>query len=266
MRAYACALLVLLTACGGAVRAPVEDRYGARVGRDAMVPATYKVKRGDTLFAIAWRYGFDFKGLARANNIAAPYTIFPGQILALREAAPTPKSSSAPPKTVPVPKTVPAPKTNAGSDKPSSPPTSDAGRATPRVQSGTARTAPKTPVSKWRWPTKGKIVRGFSGTVHKGVDIDGKAGDAVRAVAPGMVVYAGSGIVGYGKLLIVKHNDIYLSAYGHNRALHVQEGENVTAGQRIADKGSSATNTVKLHFEIRREGKPVDPVRLLPAR
>jgi lipoprotein NlpD len=121
-------------------------------------------------------------------------------------------------------------------------------------------------VAAWRWPAKGKVIRGFSGTVHKGIDIDGKAGDPVRAVAPGMVVYSGSGIVGYGNLLIVKHNELYLSAYGHNKRLLVKEGESVKAGQQIAKKGSSATNTVKLHFEIRREGKPVNPDKLLPGR
>ena len=116
----------------------------------------------------------------------------------------------------------------------------------------------------WKWPTKGKIVRGFSGDVHKGIDIGGKSGDAVTTVAPGRVVYAGAGIVGYGNLLIVKHNEVYLSAYGHNRRLLVGEGDVVKQGQRIAEKGDSATNSVKLHFEIRREGKPVDPRKLLP--
>ena len=109
-------------------------------------------------------------------------------------------------------------------------------------------------------------MRGFSGTVHKGIDIGGKAGDPVRATAAGKVVYAGSGIVGYGNLLIVKHNDVFLSAYGHNRRLLVSEGATVVAGQQIAEKGSSGTNAVKLHFEIRRGGKPVDPRGLLPSR
>jgi lipoprotein NlpD len=261
MRAHYVLVLALLTACGGdPVRAPVEDRYGTRVGHDAMVPATYKVKRGDTLFAIAWRYGFDFKGLARANEIDAPYTIFPGQVIDLRETAPAPQRITAPQR---VTKSASVPKTAPSSGKSSA---SETVKATTNARPKAAESVPGKPVGTWRWPTEGKIVRGFSGTVHKGVDIDGKAGDAVRSVAAGKVVYAGSGIVGYGKLLIVKHNDTYLSAYGHNRSLHVQEGESVAAGQRIAEKGSSATNTVKLHFELRREGKPVDPVRLLPAR
>jgi lipoprotein NlpD len=235
----------------------VEERYGSRVGHDAIVPDTYKVKPGDTLYGIAWRYNFDFKALARANRIAAPYTIFPGQTLALHEAAPAPQRAA---PSVP---SAPAPQAVAAGSKGPSP-----GNSTVIVseQPASAGAAAGKPVGKWRWPTEGKIVRNFSGTVHKGVDIDGKAGDPVRAVAAGKVVYAGSGIVGYGKLLIVKHNDIYLSAYGHNRKLHVREGESVAAGQRIAEKGSSATNMVKLHFELRREGKPVDPVRLLPAR
>ena len=102
--------------------------------------------------------------------------------------------------------------------------------------------------------------------MHKGIDIAGKRGDPVKAVADGKVVYAGTGIVGFGELLIVKHNDIYLSAYGHNDRLLVAEGEAVRAGQKIAEKGSTGTDTVKLHFEIRKEGKPVDPQRLLPRR
>jgi lipoprotein NlpD len=109
-------------------------------------------------------------------------------------------------------------------------------------------------------------VRKYSPTVHKGIDIGGRRGDSVVAVAAGQVVYAGTGIVGLGELLIVKHNHIYLSAYGHNSRLLVAEGDSVAAGQRIAEKGSSGTDSVRLHFEIRKEGKPIDPLRLLPRR
>ena len=112
----------------------------------------------------------------------------------------------------------------------------------------------------------GPVTRGFQANVHKGIDIGGERGDPVRAVADGVVVYAGTGIVGFGELLIVKHNDVYLSAYGHNDRLLVGENAVVRAGQTIAEKGSSGTDTVKLHFEIRQEGKPVDPLRLLPKR
>jgi lipoprotein NlpD len=110
------------------------------------------------------------------------------------------------------------------------------------------------------------VTRGFSESVHKGVDIAGTRGDPVVAAAAGKVVYAGTGIVGFGELLILKHNEVYLSAYGHNDRLLVAEGQTVTAGQTIAEKGSSGTDSVKLHFEIRKEGKPIDPQRVLPRR
>ena len=118
----------------------------------------------------------------------------------------------------------------------------------------------------WRWPTSGRVIRGYSSSVHKGIDIGGQRGDAINAVAAGKVVYAGTGIVGFGELLIVKHNEVYLSAYGHNSRLLVAEGTTVRAGQKIAEKGSSGTDRVKLHFEIRKEGKPIDPQRVLPRR
>ena len=121
-------------------------------------------------------------------------------------------------------------------------------------------------VTAWRWPTGGAITRIYSPSVHKGIDIDGGRGDPVYAVADGTVVYAGTGIVGFGELVIVKHNDVYISAYGHNDRLLVKENDVVGAGQIIAEKGSSGTDTVKLHFEIRKEGKPVDPLQLLPPR
>ncbi len=227
-----------LLACAGAPRAPVEVRRGEQQVQ-ATRPASHTVLSGETLYAIAWRYSLDYRSLARANGVASPYTIYPGQKLLLA-------SRSVPVQTVPV-HTAPKP------------------AGTPARKSAT-KSVPAAPVSVWHWPAEGKIVRNFSGTVHKGIDIDGEAGDQVKATAAGKVVYAGSGIVGYGRLLIVKHNEDYLSAYGHNRRLLVGEGESVKAGQKIAEKGSSATNSVKLHFEIRRAGKPVDPKRLLPKR
>lgn len=121
-------------------------------------------------------------------------------------------------------------------------------------------------VEVWLWPTAGPITRGYSESVHKGIDIGGARGEPVVAVAAGKVVYSGTGIVGFGELLIIKHNEEYLSAYGHNDRLLVTEGQTVTAGQTIAEKGSSGTDTVKLHFEIRKEGKPIDPQRVLPRR
>nr|WP_241263016.1 peptidoglycan DD-metalloendopeptidase family protein [Parahaliea mediterranea] len=273
-------LVAGLAGCGGNPRAPVEDRNRpASSARPPVLqsqrgpaPGEYRVVRGDTLYSIAFRYGFDFRALAAANRIAAPYTIYPGQTLKLREAAPPakPVRASSPAPSTGVAKTASAAaggkpsavtKGSSGSGKTGSP-------APARKQPAPAAKppAPQGAVSRWRWPSDGRVIRGFSATVHKGIDIGGNRGEAVRAVADGVVVYAGTGIVGLGELLIVKHNDTYLSAYGHNDRLLVREGAAVRAGEKIAVKGSSGTDTVKLHFEIRKEGKPVDPLRLLPKR
>ncbi|MBP6683287.1 MAG: peptidoglycan DD-metalloendopeptidase family protein [Halioglobus sp.] len=125
---------------------------------------------------------------------------------------------------------------------------------------------PGAKVTAWRWPAAGSVTRSYSSSVHKGIDIGGSRGDPIYAVADGTVVYAGTGIVGFGELVIVKHNDIYISAYGHNDRLLVKENDVVGAGQVIAEKGSSGTDSVKLHFEIRKEGKPIDPLKVLPRR
>ncbi|MEH6588703.1 MAG: peptidoglycan DD-metalloendopeptidase family protein [Halioglobus sp.] len=249
-------IAICLAACGGNdYRAPVEDR---NTQAKSAAPSTYRVQKGDTLFSIAWRYGLDFRAVASNNRIAAPYTIYPGQKIYLAAKAPAPKQASKP-----VAKTSQS-GTN-GSSKPTSSPV--AKTAAPKSSTKTtSSSASGAPVSSWRWPTSGNVTRGYSSTVHKGIDIEGKKGDPIYAVAAGSVVYAGTGIVGYGELLIVKHNTIYLSAYGHNSRLLVAEGDTVRAGQKIAEKGSSGTDTVKLHFEIRKEGKPIDPKRLLPRK
>lgn len=192
--------------------------------------------------------------------------------------APSPAAVSSLPATGPAPATAPAAGTVPAST-PSEPvavatqpaPAPATARTAPPPVSApaTARAAPPAPggrVTAWLWPAVGPVTRGFQANVHKGIDIGGERGDPVRAVADGVVVYAGTGIVGFGELLIVKHNDVYLSAYGHNDRLLVGENAVVRAGQTIAEKGSSGTDTVKLHFEIRQEGKPVDPLRLLPKR
>ena len=256
-------LLCLLVACGGNARAPVEDRHARN--RVSSTYSGYTVQRGDTLYSIAFRYGLDYRGLAAANRISAPYTIYPGQRLQLREATPPPLASSKPAASKPTPKAATPP---AKTSKPAAR-TSPVTQASPQPatrDTSTASVAQAGPVKSWRWPSNGKVLRGYSSTVHKGVDIGGKRGDAVVAVAAGHVVYAGTGIVGLGELLIVKHNEVYLSAYGHNDRLLVAEGDNVRAGQKIAEKGSSGTDKVKLHFEIRKGGKPIDPLRLLPRR
>ncbi len=251
-------VVCFVTSCSSGYRAPVENRH---VKTAAAAPSVYQVQRGDTLYSITWRYGLDYRSVAAANGISSPFTIFPGQKLYLKKkVTSTTKSSSRPslvtkssavkPKTMHVPastKTV-------------------AKTAPTKKQSTKTKTSANSnaKISTWRWPTSGKVIRRFSSSVHKGIDISGKRGDPIYAVASGRVVYAGTGIVGYGELLIVKHNDVYLSAYGHNYRLLVDEGMQVKAGQKIAEKGSSSTDTVKLHFEIRKGGKPVDPQKLLP--
>ena len=249
----------LLIGCGSNPPAPVEDRYSGSMPSSRM----YHVQRGDTLYSIAFRYGLDFRRMAAANDIPAPYTIFPGQKLHLKEAdirrtarvaTPPNRAATAAPAKAPTPKVATKPATVTKSSSSSS-----KNKTVAKAYSGSK-------VGGWRWPAAGPVIRGYSGSVHKGIDIGGKRGDPVKAVAAGKVVYAGTGIVGFGELLIVKHNEVYLSAYGHNDRLLVSEGEVVQAGQKIAEKGSTGTDAVKLHFEIRKEGKPVDPRRLLPKR
>jgi lipoprotein NlpD len=168
-------------------------------------------------------------------------------------AAPAPRSpSSSPPSTSSPP-------------SPSSPPPSAAPAAAPAPPVAASLSAGDADHLDWAWPAKGKIVSGFSETANlKGIDIAGTAGEAVRASAPGRVVYAGNGLRGYGKLIIIKHNATYLSAYAHNREILVKEGQQVTRGQKIAEMGSTDADQVKLHFEIRRHGKPMDPAKFLP--
>ncbi|MEH6516975.1 MAG: peptidoglycan DD-metalloendopeptidase family protein [Halioglobus sp.] len=269
-------LLCLVVGCGGNPPAPIEDRH-AKKGQSYST-RFYTVQKGETLYSIAFRYGLDYRVVAAANGIAVPYTIYPGQKIDLHKtkpvvlaakpvapaskpaAAPTPPASSSAGKAV-VSKPAP-PKTTA-----SKPPTTSPSPAAPAKKPTTSSAGwSGVPVKSWRWPSTGRVTRGYSSTVHKGIDISGNRGDAVVAVASGKVVYAGTGIVGFGELLIVKHNEVYLSAYGHNDRLLVAEGQTVSAGQKIATKGSSGTNTVKLHFEIRKEGKPIDPKKLLPRR
>lgn len=156
--------------------------------------------------------------------------------------------------------------TGAVARAPSPAPAPDLAPAPAKAPAPARAPTPGAKVTAWRWPAAGSVTRGYSSNVHKGIDIGGSRGDPIYAVADGTVVYAGTGIVGFGELLIVKHNDIYISAYGHNDRLLVKENDVVGAGQVIAEKGSSGTDSVKLHFEIRKEGKPIDPLELLPRR
>ena len=277
--------LVLVSACAGNPAAPIEDRSRPGTARGAQ---SYTVRRGDTLFSIAFRYGLDYRRLAAANAIARPYTIFPGQRLMLRE-APAPSAagslaSRGSPTASAAPKVSPAAAKGAAAKgaaakgtavkaRPAPPPAKTApapGQAAPpsaaAVSAKAAPGAAPAASASWRWPAAGRVVRRFDGTLNKGIDIAGPRGDVVRATRAGRVVYAGTGIAGYGLMLILRHSEEYLSAYGHSDALLVKEGDAVRAGQGVARRGSSGTDSVKLHFEIRRHGRPLDPLSVLPQR
>lgn len=218
--------LVFLVACSGPPKRPDRPPIHTRF---------YRVHKGDTLYSIARRSGRDFKVVARWNDISPPYTIYPGQMLRLIPPAPRKVSRPAPVKKKPV--SSPSPK----------------------------KTEKKLKV-RWRWPLKGTIARNFAQTGGKGIDIAASKDRSVQAAASGKVVYSGSGLVGYGNLVIIKHGETYLSAYGNNRRLLVQEGQKVRGGQVIAEVGNAAGNRSVLHFEIRRRGDPVNPLWYLPKR
>lgn len=251
-------LAVVVTACGGTL-APTESLEPPPPRNISY----HIVGKGETLYSIAWRYGKDYRQLAAINGIGRSYEIFPGQKLRLRgEAAASqvsiPSSGSAlraSAKRAPsaVKRTVSANKRSKSltSKKKSPPPASAARHAI-----------------TWHWPSNGRILSRFrSGSApHKGVDIAGQKGEPVLAAADGTVIYAGSALRGYGNLLIIKHTEEYLSAYAHNDRLLVGEGERIKAGQKIAELGSSGTDRNKLHFEIRRNGNPVDPMAYLRPR
>lgn len=252
-----CLLLIVAGGCaGGANFAPVADRYNP----PERAPSHYVVSRGDTLYSIAWRYGMDFRQLAAANNIDPPYRIYPDQKLVLEEAPVRPTAAQQP-------ASPPAAKPSSPvSSNTSSEPKSGAPAASNRSSAPVSPPAAGLARTGWQWPVQGEVVKPFKATghEHKGIDIEGKLGEPVRAAAAGTVVYAGSGLVGYGNLLIVKHDERYLSAYAHNSRLLVKEGESVKSGQHIADMGNTGTDSTKLHFQIRRDGKPIDPLQLLP--
>lgn len=221
----------------------------------------HQVTRGDTLFSIAWRYGWDYRELAAANGISAPYTIHPGQQIHLDRSAPqtiasAPSRPAAPPATPP--STPARPATPAPAPTPAPPARSP---STASMPSGTGAVT-------WRWPANGQLISGFSSQAagQRGITLGGREGDPVLAAADGVVVYRGNGLTGYGNLLIIKHNDRWLSAYAHNHDMLVREGERVRIGQRIATMGATGTFRTQLHFEIRRDGQPVDPTSVLPKR
>lgn len=259
----AAALLAALNGCSGRYAAPLDEEL-SEVSEPAPVvrpsaPARaahgeYVIKQGDTLYGIAWRFKLDYQVLARWNGIGPPYRIYPGQRLRLSP----PAATAAPAIGASTRKAATAAPPAAVSPSPAKPPAiaataSRAGGAA-RIIGGIA----------WQWPAQGRVESADSVLGERGINIFGARGQSVRAAAAGRIVYSGSGLVGYGKLIIIEHNDTYLSAYAHNDRLLVAEGARVVGGQQIAEMGSTGARQVMLHFEIRRGGKPVPPLEFLP--
>lgn len=292
-------------------------------------PDTYIVKKGDTLFSIGLEHGYDYKEIAQANNIGAPYNIKVGQSLKFSALKDKPVAADNKPvqanndgvvmtpvntdsaatssaKTTPTviaitePKAIrepysdeafkkPLPVAKPAIEKPAAVviaakpvtaiPTETTSKpsATVKPENKLENKLESKPESKteekpsaespedidWAWPTKGKVVAGFNEANNKGVDIAGTTGQAVNAAAAGKVIYSGSDLRGYGKLVIIKHNSTYLSVYAHNSQIVIKEGQQVSRGQKIAEMGNTDSSSVKLHFEIRRQGKSVDPSKYL---
>lgn len=253
---------------------------------DAPAPQGYTVKPGDTLYSVAFRYQVDYRDLAFWNGIQEPYSIAPGRRLILKDASLRPVPA-APVRSEPtIVAKAPASRrpqssvsrrpVNTSSPKPASKPVAKprpkpVSRPTPNKPATRTRvaqpTGPLPKLGQWNWPVRGSLGRTFDSKKGiKGIDILGDQGTRIVAAAPGKVVYSGSALKGYGKLLIIKHSDQYLSAYGHNQRLLVREGASVKGGQPIAQMGLGPSRQALLHFEIRKKGKPVNPLKFLPGR
>jgi lipoprotein NlpD len=361
IRAICCLGVLLLSACIDpqvGVRRTGGQNTGARVDVEPNRGGEHRVQKGDTLYGIAFKYALDFRDIARWNNIAEPYTIYPSQRLRLSDptrmptleasaprpaepvtiaSTPTLNSASSSASTAPsttAPSTRAAPVVSAGvavesgngvtvgtlaqvpamvNAQPLSPSNSEGlptgftdtgtadGASAPAAGSATAATTPTAlnnavntsspaavtnpiiseadipapPTAKpvagangWGWPAQGKLIGTFAAAdaARQGIDIAGNLGDPVHAAKAGEVVYSGRGIIGYGELIVIKHDDATLTAYGHNRKRLVKEGQRVTQGQTVAEMGKDTQGRTLLHFELRRNGKPVDPLGVLPAR
>lgn len=279
----ALAALLLSTGCAGrrlAEPAPVEDRGAAAPvsvpaaevkplpgAENAGKPGYYTVQPGDTLFRIALDSGQNWRDVQTWNNLANPNVIEVGQVLRVAPpvgsaaaVAPVGAATSAPVAPAAV-VSRPLTATNSATATAAVTPA-----ATPTAVATPAPVVPAADALSFIWPAQGTVTTPFDEAKNKGVAIGGKVGDPVLAAADGRVVYAGAGLRGYGNLIILKHNNTYLTAYAHNQALLVKEDQTVKQGQKIAEMGSSDTDRVKLHFEVRRNGKPVDPITYLPKR
>jgi len=278
-----CIAATLLAACGPSW-SPVDKRSGGNDYYKATPDGYYRVRRGDSLYTIAFKLGMDWRDLAEWNHIRSPYIIHPDQELRLTappsrmsgevvtRPARTPAAtvSTDQPKTAVVPeeKTRPAPVTSTSTQ---SAPVSGAAGTVASTESG-APVAPPANAGQgrdpaaWLWPTKGRLLSTFKANdpARNGIEIGGDEGQPIVAAAAGEVVYSGSGLIGYGELIIVKHSDRMLSAYAHNRKRLVSEGQQVAEGEKLAEMGRDDRNQAMLHFEIRVNGTPQDPLRFLP--
>jgi lipoprotein NlpD len=232
------------------------------------LPSSYRVKTGDTLYSIAWKYGLDFKQLAKKNDISSNYLIYKGQLLAIkgsskanRNSKPSLNSSSSS-----------SAKSNSKTRSTTSTQTAENQKNNSSISTNKNSRTAKKPTKKpsktyssvtWKWPVESRKHNKFTNE-NKGIDIPGIKGQNVFSAASGKVVYAGNGIIGYGNLIIIKHSQKYLSAYAHNSVILVKEGELIKVGGKIAEIGNSGTIKTILHFEIRKDGKPVDPLQYLP--
>lgn len=298
-------LCSLMIGCVAHTPAPVSGlkKDYSSIDRGSYRGSYYQVRRGDTLYYIAYITDKNVNDIISYNNLQKPYTIHPGQKLKLWQPAYTPPAyggTGAGPA-VAVAKATPAPaKVAVSAPKPIKTSKSTKPASTSQTANVKAKVVKKSPpkgveqsktkeyvgsvskqnvnkkvsktsssnskVAQWKWPTKGRVIQNFSAgdQGNKGIDIAGQRGQSINSTAAGTVVYSGSALRGYGNLVIIKHNDHYLSAYAHNDRLLVKEGQNVTAGQKIATMGSSGASSVRLHFEIRYQGKSVNPKRYLP--
>jgi len=253
-----CGLLIMLQGCTAGNR----YTYGYYTGKTRPASAAFNaapvtqqaqihvVQKGDTLYSIAFACGEDVRTVASWNHLRPPYTIYPNQVLRL----------TAPPPPV---------NTNRQSRGAVSPPrTQVSHKSDAQIARATPAKSSKPQKISWQWPTNGKIIGTYSvrDVGKKGLDIAGRSGQPIYAAASGTVVYSGNGLRGYGQLIIIKHNDTFFSAYAHNRKILVKEDQKVNKGQHIADMGSTEADRPQLHFEVRRDGKPVDPLRYLPRR
>jgi len=241
-------ITLVLTACVPH-NAPVINKSPAR-----KIPMEHVVRKGDSLYSIAWSVGLDYQNIAKWNGIRSPYVIQPGNRLRLQR---------------PVVNTIPLNTTSVTqantTQKPLSVVLSKTNNNFPRIANKSAVALLEKDPKSWKWPAKGKLVAKYSPEKGvNGIQISGQSGSPINAAAPGQIVYVGEGLRGYGKLVILKHSTNFLSAYAHNKAILVSEGDSIKSGQQIAQMGNSGNSSITmLHFEIRKDGKPIDPLKYL---